>query len=66
MAVELSRAEKKDPDCQCRLYLIVNVYCTVDTPDKMMAEPTTASPTSVPFGGFLRGSGLPSTVGDID
>ena len=55
MAVELSRTEKKDPDCQCRLYLIVNVYCTVDTPDKMMAEPTPASPTSVPFGRLFEG-----------
>lgn len=38
MAVELSRAEEKDPYCQCRLYPIINVYCTVATPGKMMRE----------------------------
>lgn len=55
MAVELSRAEKKGLYCQGRLYLIINVYCTVATPDKMTGEPTTAFPASVSFCGCRGG-----------
>lgn len=55
VAVELSRAEKKDLYCQGRLYLIINVYCIVATPDKMTGEPTTAFPASVSFWGCRGG-----------
>lgn len=51
VAVELSRAEEKDPYCQCRLYLIINVYCAVATHDKMLGVPTTAFLASVSFWG---------------
>lgn len=69
MAVEISRAEEKGLYCQCRLYLIINVYCTEATPDKMTREgesPHYSLSSFCVLLGLLWGSGFHSTVGNID